>query len=305
MTKFEINNNDNQQTAFKFVKKSYSTTPLSVIYKWFRKGDIKINGQRIKDQKFILHTGDIIEIYDTNKPVVRDEFKYVDWAGMMVAYEDDNILIVNKEPNIEMHSPINISLDDMVKSYLFDHDEYDPKQENSFVVSHVHRLDKLTSGLVIYAKNKIALDILLTSIQNKNDIEKYYIARVSKRFKQGFIGKGWIKYDQEQQISIFTETEKSVKQGYKACETKFDLLLEQKEFNIIEAQLLTGRKHQIRATLAYYGYPIVNDFRYGGLKINSERMIFLSASKLIFKNLPAPLNYLNGEEIALDLYTEE
>ncbi|WP_031542614.1 RluA family pseudouridine synthase [Mesoplasma photuris] len=302
MTKFTVNKNDNDQTLFKFVKKSYSTTPLSVIYKWFRKGDIKVNGKRIKDQKYLIKETDIIEVYDTNKPVVRDEFEYVDWSGMMVAYEDENIIIINKEPNIEMHSPINVSLDDMVKSYLYDHDEYNPEQENSFVVSHAHRLDKLTSGLVIYAKNKLALDVLLKAIQNKNDIEKYYIAKVSNNFKKGFISKGWITYDQEKQISLYQELEKP---GYKYCETKFEVLIHGEEFNIVEAQLLTGRKHQIRATLAYHGYPIVNDFRYGGQKINNERMIFLSASKLIFKNLAAPLDYLNGEIVELDLFLED
>ncbi|AUF83809.1 RluA family pseudouridine synthase [Mesoplasma syrphidae] len=302
MTKFTVNKNDSQQTLFKFVKKSYSTTPLSVIYKWFRKGDVKLNGKRIKDQKYLIHENDIIEVYDTNKPAVRDEFKYVEWQGMMVAYEDENIIIINKEANIEMHSPINVSLDDMVKSYLYDHEEYDPEQENSFVVSHVHRLDKLTSGLVMYAKNKVALDILLTAVQNKNDIEKYYIAKVSNHFKKSFTAKGWIWYDQDQQISIFSEEEKP---GYKYCETKFEVVLEQDEFNVIEAQLLTGRKHQIRATLAYYGYPIVNDYRYKGIKINSERMIFLSASKLVFKKLPEPLAYLNEEIIELNLFLEE
>ncbi|WP_026389576.1 pseudouridine synthase [[Acholeplasma] multilocale] len=301
MTKFTVNNNDENQTLFKFVKKSYSTTPLSVIYKWFRKGDIKVNGKRIKDQKYLIKASDVVEVYDTNKPVVRDEFKYVDWQGMMVAYEDENIIIINKEPNIEMHSPINISLDDMVKSYLYDHDEYNPEVENSFVVSHVHRLDKLTSGLVMYAKNKQALDVLLKAIQNKNDIEKYYVAKVDSRFKKGFISKGWITYDQEKQVSIYTEQEKP---GYKYCETKFDVILEQDDATIIEAQLLTGRKHQIRATLAYHGYPIINDFRYGGRKINTERMIFLSASKLIFKKLPAPLDYLNGEQVELNLMVE-
>ncbi|ATZ19002.1 23S rRNA pseudouridine955/2504/2580 synthase [Williamsoniiplasma somnilux] len=304
MTKFEINNNDNNQSLFKFVKKSFSTTPLSVIYKWFRKGDIKINGKRIKDQKFLLTTGDLVEVYDTNKPVVRDEFKYVDWQGMMVAYEDENIFIINKAPDIEMHSPVNVSLDDMVKSYLYDHEEYNPEVENSFVVSHVHRLDKLTSGLVIYAKNKVSLDVMLAAIQNKNAIEKYYIAKVSKKFNNDFKTKGWIKYDQEKQISIFTEEDKSEHKNFKYCETEFKILLKQEEFNIVEAKLLTGRKHQIRATLAYYGFPIINDFRYGGKKINNEKMIFLSAYKLIFKNLPEPLEYLNGEKIILDLNIE-
>ncbi|SYV96473.1 ribosomal large subunit pseudouridine synthase C, partial [Mycoplasma putrefaciens] len=78
-----------------------------------------------------------------------------------------------------MHSTYNPCLDDMVKSYLVDKKEYHPKKENSFVISHIHRLDKLTSGLVIYAKNKTSMDILTNAIKNKDQIEKYYYALVS------------------------------------------------------------------------------------------------------------------------------
>ncbi|MBY7703981.1 RNA pseudouridine synthase [Vibrio harveyi] len=67
--------------------------------------------------------------------------------------------------------------------------------------------------------------------------------------------------------------------------------------NLILVKLITGRKHQIRAMLSYLKNPILNDFRYGGKKINDEKIIYLSASKLIFHNLDKPLDYLNEKII--------
>jgi 23S rRNA pseudouridine955/2504/2580 synthase len=303
MTKFTIKTNDANQSIFKFIKKSFKTTPLSVIYKWFRTGAIKVNGRKIKDQKLILTIDDAVEVYDQNKPQIRDQFKYVEKPNLNVVYEDENILIVNKPANVEVHSPINIALDDLVKSYLVEKKEYDPQTESSFVVSHVHRLDKLTNGLIIYAKNKMSLDVLLTCFQDKIAIEKYYLAKIkSVDWTNDFTADGWIRYDPEEQISVFREKEKT---GYKSAKTIFKFFQTQGEDTWIEAQLITGRKHQIRATLAYYQMPIINDFRYGGWKVNSQRLIYLTAYKLIFRQMPAPLNYLNGRVFELKLTNPE
>lgn len=299
MTKFTIQTNDANQTVFKFLKKSFSSTPLSVIYKWFRVGAIKVNHKRTKDLKLVLKINDLVEVFDHNEPKPRNEFKYVTNPNLDVVYEDENILIVNKPANLEVHSPINISLDDLVKSYLVNEKKYDPENESSFVVSHVHRLDKLVSGLIIYAKNKIALNILLECFQDKKVLEKFYLAKVKpEAWKNDFFGNGWIKYDSDQQVAIFSEKKQS---GYKEANAFFKLVKKEKDSNLIEIQLITGRKHQIRATLAYYKMPILNDFRYHGKKINSEKMIYLTAYKLIFGQIPAPLDYLNGQEIVLKL----
>ncbi|AVP49446.1 pseudouridine synthase [Williamsoniiplasma luminosum] len=299
MTKFEIQKNDQNQTIFKFLKKTFSSTPLSVIHKWFRKSDIKINGQKIKDPQIILKLNDLVEVYDSNKPIIRDNFKMVENLDLEIVYEDENILIINKEANVEMHSPINESLDDMVKTYCFNQGIYDPQKENSFVVSHVHRLDKLTSGLVIYAKNKMSLDILLKAFKDHELIDKYYLIKVRKQHWTGdFEAKGWIDYDPKMQKSFYSETEKDF---YKTAETRFRLIETNEDSLLIEGHLITGRKHQIRATLEYYNLPIINDFRYGGEKINNEKMIYLRAYKIVFGKLPNELEYLSDKVIELNI----
>ncbi|PPE04162.1 pseudouridine synthase [Williamsoniiplasma lucivorax] len=299
MRKFEIKKNDENQTILKFLKKVYSLTPLSVIHKWLRKGDVKINGQRIKDKTTILKLADQVEVYDSSKPVLRDNFKIVQDLNLKVVYEDDNLLVVDKPANVEMHSPINESLDDIVKTYCFNKGEYNPQEENSFVVSHVHRLDKLTAGLVIYAKNKISLDILLEAFKNHDLIDKYYLAQVYKRHWTGdFTAKGWIDYDPEIQKSLYSERKRDF---FKSAETVFKLIKEEGDILLIEAHLITGRKHQIRATLEYFQLPIINDFRYGGHKINHDKMIFLTAYKIVFGQLPGQLAYLNHKVVELKI----
>lgn len=299
MNKFIANKNDDNQTLFKFLKKNYKTTPLSVIYKWLRKGDIKINDKRIKDKNYLIKANDEIIVYDNNKPVLRDDFKKLENYNIQNVYEDENILVVLKPYNLEVHSPVKTSMDDIVKNYLFDSNQYDPSKENSYVISHVHRLDKLTSGLLIYAKNKSAHDILVEAIQDKDKIEKYYRCKIDVPVTESLIAKGWIKYDPVIQKSVFTE---EFKPDYKEATTIFnvvslDVTNEQTE---LEVQILTGRKHQIRATLEYYGDPIINDSRYSGTIINDNKMIFLFANKLVFHGFEGNLENLNGKIIEVE-----
>gem|GEM_PF-6688103 len=113
-----------------------------------------------------------------------------------------------------MHSLFNKNLDDMIRSYLIFHNQYDNTLENSFIISHIHRLDKLTAGLVIYAKNKISLDSLLIAIQDKEKISKKYLAKlVNNTIKTGQIN-GFINYDTKLKKALFSEQKIP---NYKEC----------------------------------------------------------------------------------------
>ncbi|KIM13964.1 RluA family pseudouridine synthase [Mycoplasma capricolum] len=292
MTKFVVNKNDQNQTLFKFLKKTFKTTPISVIYKWIRNKSIKINSKRVNDKNYLLKINDIVEVYDSNKPIIRDQFNYISNVNLDIVYEDNNILIVNKPNNLEMHSIYNLCLDDMVKSYLVDKKEYDIYLENSFVISHVHRLDKLTSGLVIYAKNKVSSTILTNAFKTKDQINKYYYALTSYDWNlNDFLQvNGYINYNSNTQKADFSLVEKN---NYKYCQTEFKLVNK----NLILVKLITGKKHQIRSVLSFYNNPILNDFRYNGKKENDQKMIYLAAFKIEFKSLKKPLDYLNNKVI--------
>jgi len=286
MTKIEIKTNDVGQKIFTFIKKMFRDTSLSIIYKWFRLGKIKVNNKKIKTRDYILQEGDVVLVFDSTSTVLKREWQKVNFDSLDIVYEDENILIVDKDSNVEIHSEFNVCLDNMVRSYLSSKGEM--SDENSFIVSHVHRLDKLTSGLVIYAKNKQSLDYFLSVITSKNKVRKTYVAKIEGTLKRNGIVSGFIDYNPVTQKANFKFQEfRGAKQAI--------LDIVNIENNIATIDLVTGKKHQIRATLEYLNAPIVNDFRYGAKRRGDLKAILLNAHMLTFNELSEPFSYLNGQ----------
>lgn len=293
--------NDVNQTIFNFIKKMFQTTPLSVIYKLFRNKKIKINNKVMKERNYKLQLGDQIIIFDKNLVVTErnqtSTYNNVTTLPLQVFYEDDNIIVVDKQHELEMHSKFNTSLDAMLQHYLLQKDEYHPQDEQSFVISHVHRLDKLTRGLVLYAKNKITLDLLLAKINQKEFIEKKYLAKCEGIIQEtDFTISGYLYKDEDKQKMVFTKTEQP---HAKVVKTHFKIKAQISNATWLETTLITGRKHQIRASLSYLNHPIINDVKYGAKQETKKYMIALYATTLIFHQLPDHLSYLNEKTIKI------
>ncbi|WP_338956285.1 RluA family pseudouridine synthase [Spiroplasma endosymbiont of Polydrusus cervinus] len=293
--------NDVNQTIFNFIKKMFQITPLSVIYKLFRNKKIKVNNKVVKKRNYKLQLGDQILIFDKNLVVTerQQQTTILDakLLPLQVVYEDENILVVDKPHGVEMHSNFHVSLDAMVRNYLMQKQEYHPQDKQSFVISHVHRLDKLTRGLVLYAKNKITLDLLLTKINQKEYIEKKYLAKCEGIISEDdFILTGYLCKDEPNQKMGFTKISQPIA---KAVSTHFIVQERLANATWLEGTLITGRKHQIRASLSYFHHPVVNDVKYGAKQITKAYMIALYATTLSFHNLPDHLAYLNEKVIKI------
>ncbi|WP_342268971.1 pseudouridine synthase family protein [Spiroplasma endosymbiont of Aspidapion aeneum] len=292
MKEYVISNNDSGQTILNFIKKVYFNTPLSVIYKWFRRKEIKLNGVRINNFKIKIVTNDIVIVYDHENPGIKKEKKNLQF-NLNIAYIDNNLLIVIKEPGIPVHNIQGICLDEIVNSYL------ENKNFNiegiTFKISHAHRLDKPTSGLVIYPLTKESSLEIYKYINNKNVITKFYIAKSYLKRNISKNIKGFIKYDQEMRRSFFS-SEKEDK-FFKPCEQIINKISE----NLFEIALGSGKKHQIRAIFSYYNMPLVNDYRYGAKRVMDDISIGLVAYKIKF-NFPlnSPLYYMNDKIIKID-----
>lgn len=300
----EIGANEAGQRCDKFLRKLLKDVPLSAIFKAFRKGDIRVNGKKIKEQ-YILVEGDTIEIRYLKTNGEKKKFNRID-NKLKITYEDENMLLVEKWPNVLVHSDKKggePTLTDYVLSYLYDKGDYEPEREITFTPAPCNRLDRNTSGIVIFGKNFKYLKVLNEAIREK-DIEKYYEALVKGRIKDG-IYKGYILKNEDANISKVYDHKVP---NSKEISMEVKVLQSVGSYTFIEINLLTGRSHQLRAHLASLGNPIIGDPKYGDQKLNSFFVNkygldfqFLYAYKVIFKSEAEELQYLKNKTIAESL----
>ncbi|WP_040194306.1 RluA family pseudouridine synthase [Clostridium culturomicium] len=300
----KIGTNEAGQRCDKFLRKLLKDVPLSAIYKAFRKGDIRVNGKKIKEQ-YVLEEGDEILIKYLKTSGEKKEFVRID-NNFKVTYEDENILMVEKWPNLLVHSDTKggaPTLTDYVLSYLYDKGDFEPEKEITFTPAPCNRLDRNTSGVVIFGKNFKYLKALNEAIRER-DIEKYYMSLVQGRIKDG-IYTGYILKNEDANISKVYEHEVP---NSKEIAMEVKTIQSCGTFSFIEINLLTGRSHQLRAHLASLGNPIVGDSKYGDKKLNSFFVNrygldfqFLYAYKVIFKSDSDELKYMKNKTIAESL----
>ena len=161
MRGFVINENDSGQRIDRFITKLMPRLPKSMLYKGLRKRCVKLNGRHVRDGAVFIEEGDQIELYFKDEFFEPDKaFSYIK-PRLDIVYEDDNLLIVNKAVGVVSHADERgtaVTLIDMIKSYLYDNNEYDPASEHSFSPSLCNRLDRNTGGLVIAAKNAAEME---------------------------------------------------------------------------------------------------------------------------------------------------
>lgn len=285
----------------KYIMSEFKALPFAVLQKAFRKKDIKVNGLRVK-QDFIVTKGDRIEIYivDTLFEGSLKAGEGVSGRGFTVVYEDENIIIVNKEQGIPVHQDKGQTantLIDNVRRYLKEESILKPTTP-SFQASLCHRLDRNTGGLVVIAKNQESLDYILELMETRA-IKKYYQCLVrGKMEKQNAQLKAWL-FKDESKSRVYINNYKTpgsveIVTGYKVLSYNLKL-----DISKLEVELVTGRTHQIRAHLAFIGHPIIGDGKYGSNTVNrslSAKHQELWAYKLDF-NIQSPgiLHYLNGK----------
>lgn len=234
--------------------------------------DVKINNVRTK-KNLLLKKNDKVSVFYKEK-----ETK--DWFN--IVYADDNIVIVNKRSGIEV---VSESERDLISFLSKDYPTIKP----------VHRIDRNTEGLAIFALNQSSEKELLEAFKTRKGIIKKYALLVNGRVDITKIKRTVYlkKVDSLSKVWI-SEVKTS---GYDPIITEFDIVEYRKNKTLLEANLLTGKTHQIRAHIAYFGYPIVGDNKYGKDK---ENKLHLTANYLSF-NFPkkTKLQYLNGKSVEI------
>lgn len=309
MVKITVEKNEDNQRLDRFLRKYMKSAPLSLIYKLIRK-DVKVNGKRARED-YVLAGGDEIVIYMSpeeldgyrvRKEAVRSRRQF------KIAYEDENILAAEKPFGLLTHGDRTEKknhLANQVLSYLMEKGEYDPRTERTFTPAPANRLDRNTTGLVLFGKNGEALRELNRMIREKGYVSKYYITIAKGNVRGSLILRDRMEKDSAANI---VRVKDEGEEGGKLMETIARPLANVPGYTLLEVELITGRTHQIRAHLARAGHPIIGDAKYGNPQLN--RMIekkyglstqFLHAYRLYFEKGSGILGYLAGTEIRSEL----
>ena len=285
MKRLIVNKKYDKKKLNKIVLEKVKNINYSMFCKLLKKKDIKLNGKRIS-KDVIIYENDEILLYLPKELEEKENYINLD-----IVYEDENILVINKPANLEVTG--ENSLTNII------HEKY---KESNYRPMPCHRLDRNTTGLVLFAKNKESLEILLRKFK-QHEIEKHYLAWVY----------GIPKYENKRlEAYLFKDNKKAQvyisdipKKGYQKIITSYKVLEKRKDNTaILDVEIETGKTHQIRAHLAYIGNPIIGDGKYGKNSINKEfhrknQMLCSYILKFNFLDENGKLEYLMGKEIRL------
>lgn len=270
----------------KFLRKKLSNMALTEIFKCIRVGKIKVNGKKTKEN-YRLKLNDVVKLFiKVELESIQSEESKIKSSDLeeikqFIVYEDENLLILNKKPNMVMHkgSGHEYGISEILKEYL--------KNPN---FNFINRIDKATSGLVIGTKNLVINRELSEEMRERNIEKKYYILVEGKLKKKEFIIKSFLKRLEDKVIEL-----EKYEVGAKESISYFRVVETGKDCTLLEGTLGSGRTHQLRVQLASMGNPILGDTKYGKGK---EKIMYLFSHYLkidkygIEINLPIPKEYI-------------
>ncbi len=248
-----ISDEDAGQRIDNFLVRVLKGVPKSHVYRVLRSGEVRVNKGRI-DQTYRLVEGDIVRIPPVR--VAEKAIQTVPGAAFKILLEDNSLLVIDKPAGVAVHggSGVSYGVIEQLRS---------ARPEAKFL-ELVHRLDRDTSGILLLAKKRSALTNLHEQIR-EGQLDKRYLVLVQGDWKnpRQHIKLPLFKYnaaDGERRVRVQTDGLPS--------HTIFNLLQKYGNFALLEAELKTGRTHQIRVHLASSGFAIAGDDKYGDFALN-------------------------------------
>ena len=270
----EIDEESSGQRIDNFLLRECKGVPKSHIYRILRSGEVRVNSGRV-DATYRLRGGDRVRI-----PPLRLGAKAAPSKPpkieLPLVYEDEGLIAANKPAGLAVHGGSGISHGVIEQLRI--------ARPGAKFLELVHRLDRDTSGLLLLAKKRSVLTAMHELIR-LGRMDKRYLVLVHGRWPAG---KQHVKLKLQRYVTGAGERRVSVDDDGRESHTVFELERACGDYSLLQAQLKTGRTHQIRVHLAHLGFPIVGDDKYGNFELNKSlakqgmKRMFLHAWKLAF-----------------------
>lgn len=284
MYQFEITANEAGQRFDKYLHKLLPKAPTSFFYKMLRKKNIVLNEKKAEGKEKLC-IGDVVKLFLAEETFVRfaqedarqekqqNEYRaaYEKLKGIEVIFENQHMLLVNKPSGIltQKAKKEDLSLNEWLIGYLLFHNRITEEMLATFKPSVCNRLDRNTGGIVICAKS-LAGSQELSRLIAERKIRKFY-----RLFVKGFVPReetleGYLHKDERTNTVSVTKKENAGQGAEKEAyiKTRYYPLKSFSDCSYLEAELITGKTHQIRAHLASAGHPLLGDYKYGDKAFN-------------------------------------
>lgn len=334
MRKLNITEQEAGQRLDKYLAKYMRKAPKSFFYKMLRKKNIVLNGKKAEPGT-LLSAGDELTLWlseetiDGFREAMPQTFSNIGaqgkktaeghpggrggrTGGFQIVYEDSRLIIANKEAGLlsQKSRPEDLSLNELLLMHTL-RESGEGNSENREALLHgfrpsvCNRLDRNTSGLVVFAKTYPAARALSALFADRS-LHKYYLAAIRGRLSADGPQCAYLKKDEKTNRVQVSERPFP---GADRIETSYETLRANGEYSILRILLVTGKTHQIRAHLSYLGHPVLGDPKYGDRAQNARLMRafgisrqLLHAAELSFPDgLPEPLSDLSGQSFSAAL----
>jgi len=320
MHKKIITTNEANQRLDKFLHKYLPKAGNGFIFKMLRKKNITLNGKKASGNEKIV-IGDIVTFFISEETIrkfqnpssnLNNYSEALHKVGeLIILFENEHILAVDKPVGLlsQQAKVEDISLNDWLIGYLLAKNEINEDSLKTFKPSILNRLDRNTGGIVLCGKSFIGSQVVSCLLKEKK-VKKYYQLIVKGKLTEaGELG-GYLSKDEKankvrvHNTNIHSTITRNCPTIENAILTKYRPLKQYSEYTLVEAELITGKTHQIRAHFASIGFPLIGDYKYGDRELNDKykrlygvESQLLHAYKVAFPVLEVPLHDLSEFEI--------
>lgn len=264
------------QRVDNYLTRRLKGVPKSHIYRILRSGEVRVNSRRVGPD-YRLEEGDRVRIPPVRtapRPAAPRQAPATRLKADIL-YEDDVLLVINKPAGVAVHGGSGVSRGVVEQLRL--------ERPEARFLELVHRLDRDTSGVLMLAKRRSALTELHRQLR-EGQVQKFYLVLVKGEWRDD---KRSVTLPLDKYVLASGERRVSVSRDGRPAHTVFRLQRTWRGFSLLEAELKTGRTHQIRVHLAHLGFPVAGDDKYGDFKLNKRlapqglKRMFLHARKTV------------------------